>query len=476
MPFTPANQIVKTKTPVFTSASDVIIANQQKAQPTTKLRQSFMQQLTKPQMTEEETMVQGGGEVGKAVANIAIGGTKGLTDTLQTVAKPITSVMEDVSGQELGFSKEELEAKNTAQKVGKTAEQIGEFILPATKIGGLMKGVGTLAKIGGQVASDVGVATAQEGDVKDTVTASVAFSSLPFVGSLLGKYSKVGKSASDLAENLEKTSLRLTPVQKLQLEKSGDDIVKWITEKKITGSPEKRYEKISSMYEDMEETVQNLIKSSGVKYGKEQFKSIIKDLPQKYATEFDNPEVYNQLVKLSDELVKYADNFTGDIPLEKINDIKRAYFKNAFNKLGDQVTNEARLTIGEALYKDILENIPQLKPINMEYAKTILAKKLIGKALGRNELGLIGNLISMGTGGTVGTAVGGPIGAGIGTAVGPTIATKVAGTETRSMVGASLQNLAEFMKTVTPDKAGNLVIPKSLLQGLISEENQSVQE
>lgn len=409
-------------------------------------------------------------KIGDVIKNVGIGAAKGAASTLQNIAKPVTNIMENVSGQELGFTEQELEPKNTAQKIGKGAEQIAEFIAPAASVSKALKAASPIAKIAGQVASDVAVDVAQEGgDTVQTGATSFALSSLPFVSSLLGKYSKVGETASKIAQNLEQTNLRLTPVQRQQLEKQGEDVVKFITEKKIAGTPEQRFEKISEFYDQAEQKVQGLIKGADTNYSKEDFKKLIAEIPQRYATTFDNPEVYNQLLKLSDELVKYADNFGDTIPLSKVNDLKRSYFKNAFNKAGDQVTNEARLAMGETLYKDILENVPALKEVNQEYAKLIQAKKLLGKAIGRNELGLIGNLLSMGVGGAVGS-VAGPIGAAIGTAVGPTVAQKVAGTEARSLVSSNLQKLSDYIKTVKPDEAGNLVIPKSIIQGLIGDD------
>ncbi len=419
---------------------------------------------------QEQPEKQGGGGV-ETGENLLIGGAKGLGETAVNTAGLIGKGLEKVgvpegtfftpTDESLNKTKEKLQAQGTAQKIGKGVEQIAEFVVPATKVATVTKGMGIIPKITGQVASDIGVETAQGGNVEQTAKTSFALSSLPFVSSALGKYSKAGKLAGTIAENLEKTSLRLTPVQKLQVEKEGGDIVKFITEKKLTGTPEARYDKISKMYDDAENTVQNTLKKSGVTYSKDNFVNLVKGMPERYSTAFDNPEVYNQLVRLSDELVKYADNFKGDIPVEKINSLKRSYFKNAFNKAGDQVTNEARLAVGETLYKDVLESIPQLKAINKEYGQIIQAKKLLGKALGRNEIGLVGNIASL--------FVGGTLGGGVGAVIAPKVAETVAGTQTRSLIGANMQKLSEYLSTVKPDEAGNLIIPRSVINQLFGE-------
>ena len=439
--------------------------------PTTGLRMGS----DKKSLLENEAVTKGVG--------IARGAVKGAGETSVNVANLISSGLQKAGVPEGTFftptqekvskTLEKLEAKTPEEKVGKTIERVAEFMVPATKVSSLTKASPVITKLGGQIASDVGVSLAQEGevnkDVARTAMVSAALSPLPFITKLFGKKSGIGSLSEKAAQNLEETNLRITPVGKQQLEKRGKEVVKYITNKKITGSPEVRFEKISKIYDGLEDTIQTALKTSKVSFTKDEIKNIAKALPEQYATEFDNPEVYNQLVKLSDDLVEYADNFKGTVPIEKINAFKRSYYKNAFNKAGDQVTNEARMAMGDALYEHVLKNIPAVKEINKEYAKAIMARKLIGKAIGRNELGLIGNIVSTAAGGALGTAVGGPVGAAAGAVVGPTIGKRIAGTAVRSNVGAKLQTLAEYLKTLQPDQAGNLIIPKSALEGIISE-------
>lgn len=421
-------------------------------------------------------------------AGVGAGAIKGALETGLNVGTGLQNIGQMVTGQDTGFktldtgtpqniqAKQALKAKTTEEKIGKGIERAAEFMIPAKAISSATKTMGVLPKIASQVASDVGVSIAQEGelnkDVARTALVSSVLSSVPFLTQLLGKTSGVGNLAGKAAKNLEETNLRLTPVGKQSIEKSGQDVIGYLTQKKITGSPEVRYDKVSKIYDSLEDSVQNALKNSKITYTKQQVKDIANALPEQYATEFDNPEVYDQLLVMSKKLSDYADNFKGDIPIEKLNAFKRSYYKNAFNKAGDQVVNEARMAVGDALYSTVLKEVPELKVINKEYSKAILSKKLLGKAIGRNELGLIGNIVSMGAGGAVGTAVGGPIGAGVGAVAGPMVGTKIAGTEARSLVGSKLQTLSEYIKNIKPDQAGNLIIPKSILEGIISESGE----
>lgn len=371
---------------------------------------------------------------------------------------------------------EYLKPQGTAEKIGRGLEQIAEFAIPASKVATATRGLPVVPRIASQIATDTAVSTVQEGtinkDVGTTAVVSTVFSSLPFVGKIIGKNLGLEKITSKLARNMEAQNMKLSPLQREELNKRGEDIVGYLTKKKIIGNPIQRYKKIDVLYNKMEERVQKTLTKSGVSYPKEKLVQIIDDVPVRYSTQFDNPEVYEKLVKLSDQLKKYVQtNFKGEIPIEKVNQFKRTYYKNAFNKAGDKVVNDARLALGDSLYQDVLQNVPQLKSINKDYGKVILARKILGKAVGRNQLGLIGNIVSTAAGSMAGASMGGPLGGAAGAVVGPKIAKVVAGTKARSIVGASSQKLTEYLKTLQPDKAGNLVIPKSVFESLINSEN-----
>ena len=113
------------------------------------------------------------------------------------------------------------------------------------------------------------------------------------------------------------------------------------------------------------------------------------------------------------------------------------------------------------------KDVPTLKAINKPYSQALLSQKLLGKAIGRNELGLIGNLIAIATGGTVGSGFG-PVGSAIGGLVGPQVAKTIAGTGVRSKAGAGLQILSEYLAKAKTTPEGNFVIPKSIINSLFN--------
>lgn len=98
----------------------------------------------------------------------AIGAIKGATGTLQNignvVAKPVGKLF-GVKEEDIGFTPEQLEAKNTLQKVGKFGEQVAEFAVPISKVGTATKGLSGIAKLAPRALTSGAVATAQEGEI-----------------------------------------------------------------------------------------------------------------------------------------------------------------------------------------------------------------------------------------------------------------------------------------------------------------------
>jgi len=370
-----------------------------------------------------------------------------------------------------------LEAKGLAEKLGKTTGDIGTFIAGGELASAGTAGASKLAQIGGQIASDVGINAAQsgstEGSGKQAIT-TAALSSIPLVGPLLGKIG-VGRNAEKIATNIEKMNLRLSPLDAAKLSKSGDEIASFLSKEKIVGTPEQRFAKIDELYNRFENKIQKSLTETTdvakrVKYSKEEIIKSIKKLPDEFLSEANDPQVYNQLTKDVNTFTEFIKKQKGDfIDASKINQYKRTYAKSARNKAGDVVMNDAREALSDGLYNLILKDNPELQKINKEYSKVILSRKLLGKALGRNEVGLIGNLIGMSTGAALGTAVGGPLGAAAGFTVGPKIGKLIAGTKSRSYLGSKVQSLAEYLNTAKVDEAGNFIIPKGIINGLFND-------
>lgn len=81
---------------------------------------------------------------------------------------------------------ENLEAKGTAESIGKGAEQIAEFAVPASKVSKATQASNLLTKIGTRAATSAGVASAQAGEVgEDALIAGAIETALPVVGKVV---------------------------------------------------------------------------------------------------------------------------------------------------------------------------------------------------------------------------------------------------------------------------------------------------
>lgn len=364
-------------------------------------------------------------------------------------------------------------ALDVASTTPKVSEVLGDVAQGALTIGGLKAPIpgGVLGRLGQSSTLGAGLAgtgAIAEGKnieevVKDTATGAAtglvlqgAFEALPALGSWLGKQG--GK--------LREFNLRLSPTQKQQLNGRIQEVTDYLKVNKITGNPEAQYTQILNKTNNLENGVQKIIKDSGKQYTKKELIDSVNSLPDEYATAFDNPDVYNQLINKVETLTKYIQNKLPDvIPAEKVNQFKRSYFKNAFNSAGDSIANEANLAIGDSLYNKLLADISGLGAINKEYSTAITAKKVLGKALGRNELGAIGNLTALGAGGAIGSAIGGPVGAAIGASAGVPVAKKLAGTAARTKIAQGLEKIQEITKN---SSGGSVTIPRVLLEGIFA--------
>jgi hypothetical protein len=405
---------------------------------------------------------------------VGVGAVKSTVSTLQNignvVAKPVGKAM-GIPESEIGIPEENLQLKGGAEKLGAFLSEVAQFAIPATKISKAAKGASIAKQIGGQVLSDVGVSVAQTNSLKDagkTGLWSAGISSIPVLGKLIPN-SFVNKIAG-VSKNLEEINLRLTPAQKLQLEKTALEITDFLAKQKITGSPKQRYDKINTLVDGFENKIQNVLKTSGKNYSKQEIIDAVKNIPEIYLDDVANPEVYNEMIKRTDDFVNFINQQKGDlIPATRVNEFKRSYAKNARNKAGDQVLNDARAAISDGIYDLLQRDIKTLQPINKNYSKVLLSQRLLGKALGRNELGLIGNLLGIGVGSSLGASLGGGVGAAAGAVAGKQIGKVVAGTKTRSQIGAGLQKLTEYLQNPQIDNIGNIIIPKSVIDSIISD-------
>lgn len=119
-----------------------------------------------------------------AVKDLGIGAVKGTVETLQNIGKVITDPLsEAMGGGETGFTEEQLEGKNAAQKAGKFIERVAEFAVPLSKISKATKGASILKRALAEGTASAGVESVQQGEInKETAISGVVGGGIPVAG------------------------------------------------------------------------------------------------------------------------------------------------------------------------------------------------------------------------------------------------------------------------------------------------------
>lgn len=308
-----------------------------------------------------------------------------------------------------------------------------------------------------------GVVQSLDNAVKPTPSQEVGFNTEQFAELLLpvlGVGAKAVTKAPALAAKLEKASLRLTPAMKRDLGAKLNGVVDFLLKNKVTGSPTERTSQVDSIYQNMETQLQKFLDTNNTAKGIAASRSeILKDLDSLKST-FKNSRDYQAATRQIDEakaLFEKGGTFIREmIPIARLNELKRSTFNGAYNKAGTKVLDDVEKAIG-SLFKRHIEKATNglsigtksIAEFNHEYGTTITARDLLKAAESRDEVGILGKIISTVIGGGVGNVVGGPVGAGLGVLAGNQVAPIVAGTAVRS--GAA--QIANSFRTVAPHAA-----------------------
>lgn len=326
------------------------------------------------------------------------------------------------------------------------------------------KGVKVAAGAGTGYAMDVGRGLQEEETGKAFVPSFGTYvgAALPILGTIIGK---VGSKVSPKA--LEQESLRLTPTEQQNLIRKGQDIAKFISDKKIVGSPEQRYNKIDTLYEIMEGKIKNTIKNSGVAFSKNEVIENINKIPDTF---INDPTAYNQVSNRVKEISKVINSKQGNtIPATIVNEIKRNVYKRAYAKNATDIISDSNKAVGDSLKSMLDDKVSGLSELNKEYGLIIASKKALFNAKTKNQIGMLSTIIGSMIGAQVGSAVAGPIGGAVGMAGGVAAMNTFAGTAARSYSGAAIKTTQNLIKKLPTDKVGNLQITKKALLNLLEQ-------
>jgi len=392
------------------------------------------------------------GGVTDTLRSVSIGATKGAIGTLQnigqTIAQPIGQAL-GVPKEQIGISPQTLAPEGTAEKVGQTAERVGEFFTPGgLEKGAVAKGASYIEKLpellglGGKAATALvgslktafnslvsgasmgGVSVAQTGDISQAKgTAELG----AFSGGLAGLAKTFGP---EISQALNKADFRLTPMKEAKTQKIADSAAKFITDNKILGSNTTKFAKLGAINGKLESALQNSL-PEGVSVAK----SKIAEEMNKNVELFRQTDesIYNQARSKADEALKLLQERPGDsISIKDVLANKRSWGSMAFKtsakaKQDPTVASEGAYAVEQAYQKSLegaLDSakasiqIPTslqkffggaknatLQEFNKVYSNAINAKNLTGIAQYKSDAGLFGRYFGLWVGKTVGQTV-----------------------------------------------------------------------
>jgi hypothetical protein len=252
---------------------------------------------------------------------------------------------------------------------------------------------------------------------------------------------KVVSTAPKIARSLEEANLRLTPAVKRDLGEKIQQVTDFMVRNKIVGSPAQRSSQVEKIYQNQEKVLQDFLNTNNTAKGVFVPRDVYIQRLEAIKSKFRNSRDFAAISRQIDDAIENAKTIfrQNRIPISRFNEYKRSVFEGAYNKAGAKVLDDVEFAIGDAA-KNLLEeatdalsiNGMKMADFNKQYSTIINARKLLRTAESRNQVGLIGKLVSMLVGTGIGTAIGGPVGAGVGVLAGPQIAPVIAGTAARS--------------------------------------------
>lgn len=349
-----------------------------------------------------------------------------------------------------------------AKGIGSTALELGKSVVSGAA-GLAMPGFTGVTGVGAPKAEDIPLVGDVVKKAEDVVTPSNTTQEKAFnteqLAELLFPATAVGAKAVTkapaFASALEKASLRLTPAMKRDLGPKIKQVTDFLLKNRVVGSPTERTSQVDTIYKNMETQLQKFLDTNntakGIAASRSEILSDLEALKSSYRDSRDYQAAIRQIDEAKALFEKGGTFVREKIPIARLNELKRTTFDGAYNKAGTKVLDDVERAIGGVFKQHIEDATAGLKigtekiaDFNKEYGTVITARNLLRTAESRDEVGLVGKIISTLAGGSIGAALGGgEVGATAGLVAGNLIAPTVAGTAMRSNVAQIAAKIGE---------------------------------
>lgn len=294
----------------------------------------------------------------------------------------------------------------------------------------LGRAVTTAAKLGARALPEAGVGAAY--GLSQGQTAGQAAGT----GATLGVFSALGDALTGIAPHigkaLQKADFRLTPSLEVKAAKKADAAAEFMQKNNILGPMESKYRKLTGLVGSFENTLQsNLPKTVAIPKS-----AIINDITKNVELlKSTEPAQYNKAVNAASAAIDTlkgteGTSIKGSINMETALNSKRSYGAQAFksSKLKDpSVSSEGSFAVEQAFQKAINDAMSSVDksielPKNLQsffggaknvsvdtfnkmYSKLLSARNFVGIGKERNDAGLIGRMLGLYIGSSLGESI-----------------------------------------------------------------------
>ena len=280
------------------------------------------------------------------------------------------------------------------EEFDKLRNKLGKIVDKAVKITrSYLEGAAKFAPI---------TASTGDGDLKEIATDA----------STAGLFSAAGTAFTGLknilpktAEKLEEWNLRLTPAQRSAYGDRINKVTDFLTRSRYQGTPRMRYNSVVKDYENMENIIQGSLadaKAAGITVNKQ--KLIDGLIVEAKLAAQDNSEAQQVLKVFKKAIANINYQYPGnEIPVDRLNVLKRSAFKNAIDKTGLKVLNDVRFRIAQKYYAELSSALgskgfkvlgKSIQEFNREYQDLLLSKTLLKAAQNRSQVGTFNRLVA----------------------------------------------------------------------------------
>jgi hypothetical protein len=324
------------------------------------------------------------------------------------------------------------------QGTGKFIEQTAEFVAPAGLVGKATKGLGLLARAGGQAAVGAGVSAAQTGGDPASIAIGGALGGAGEAAGAVVKGAKglLAEKAPTLRNFAE--SFKATPTQQAKITRAlstlkNDGIIPPDDIHATQDVIHSQIDKLSQAYQQLPPDIANRADDALRVMGE------LEKVQNKFLTSnghilSENREAYDRVGRQINDVATAANQGDGKVSFQTLKDLRDAV-NNKTNFASPKAEKDLYKQVGD-VYRDALDKVaPETSKLNDDWARYRELKDIVDENISRGKGNTSGldklehRLGARGVGAAVGGAIGsvfGPVGAATGAAAGGFFGPKIA--------------------------------------------------